>query len=265
MTISRLRTRQAEDAVGRPFEAVQDGLERPSYIACLVAAIIVTGWSAQIAWGQASTVQLPTYRTFRSNSAVLVPDRGNAYLGGVNRARSGRNEFGTPLLPFRNRAIGSELSASGTSVSVYIHDFAAMEDELQRAAAGSARVVAGDGRAVAGSPDPTTRPTEGLQQRNGDLRSTASAGSGAPPQTPLPSIEKIRRQRRLDEEARESEGRDFFERGQAAEESGKQNVARIYYQMAAKRASGSFKDEVLARLDSIRRQQTPRLAHQEEF
>jgi hypothetical protein len=42
-------------------------------------------------------------------------------------------------------------------------------------------------------------------------------------------------------------------------------VARIYYQMATKRASGSLREEVLARLDSLRRPQTSRLAHQEEF
>jgi hypothetical protein len=125
-----------------------------------------------------------------------------------------------------------------------------MEEELQRA--------------VAGSPNPATRATEGLQQRKGDLRSTASAGSGDPRRAlasaPLPSIEEIRRQRRFDDEARQSEARDFFERGQAAVESGKANVARIYYQMAAKRASGSFRDEVLAKLDSLRRGQTARLA-----
>jgi hypothetical protein len=39
-------------------------------------------------------------------------------------------------------------------------------------------------------------------------------------------------------------------------------VARIYYQMAAKRASGSLKNEVLARLDSLRRGQAPEIARQ---
>ncbi len=80
---------------------------------------------------------------------------------------------------------------------------------------------------------------------------------------PLPSIEEIRRQRRLEQEARAVEARDFFARGQAAEDAGKTNVARIYYQMAAKRASGSFKDAVLAKLDAIRREQTLKLAQKE--
>lgn len=203
--------------------------------------ILVAGCGASAAWAQGTTVQLPTYRTFQSNGAVLVPDQGGAYLGGVKRARSGRNEFGSPFRPFGNRSIGSDLSATGTSVSAHIHDFAAMEEELQRAATGSSRAVAGSG-------DP----------RRALARDRRRAVGEAPP----PSLEEIRRQRRLDEEARQAEARDFFARGQAAEESGKANVARVYYQIAAKRASGSFRDEVLARLDSLRRGQAPEIARQ---
>jgi hypothetical protein len=79
----------------------------------------------------------------------------------------------------------------------------------------------------------------------------------------LPSIEEIRRQRLADQEARQAEAEEFIERGQAAEESGKTNVARMYYQMAAKRASGTLKEQVLAKLDSLRREPPPKVAQTE--
>ena len=226
--------------------------------------LLAVCWGAEGVWAQGTTVQLPSYQYFTTGTTVSVPDRGSAYLGGVNRAQSGMNEFGSPLSPLKNRAFGSQRSATGASVSVYIHDFAAMEEELLGQSAASGRTpgtgaLAGSPGALARSPDLVARPTEGLQNRGGDLRSVISSGSGDPRRAlgdpPLPSVEEIRRQRRLEQEAR-----DFFERGQAAEDAGKANIARIYFQMAAKRASGNFKDEVLAKLDAIRREQTPKLA-----
>ena len=63
------------------------------------------------AWGQpAVAVQLPTFSFFSTNTAVSVPDRGSAYLGGVRRAQSDLRESGVPLLPlvpFRNRGSSS--------------------------------------------------------------------------------------------------------------------------------------------------------------
>ena len=235
-----------------------------------IGLLVAVGWGAEIARAQGTAVQLPSSSYFTANTTVSVPDRGSAYLGGMARARSASNQFGAPLTPFGNRAMGSDRSISGASVSVYIHDFAALEKELLARSAGRpaarAGAVAGS-RAVAGSPDPATGSAEGLQDRWGDLRSTIAAGSGdprrahgdprpVPEDRPLPSIEEIRRQRRLDREARQSEARDFLQRGRIAEQSGKKNVARIYYQMAAKRASGPLEQEVLSKLESIRREQT---------
>jgi hypothetical protein len=85
-----------------------------------------------------NAVQLPTLSSFRTNTTVSVPDRGSVYTGGINRAADGRNEFGTPLLPLRNRSIGSQRSASSVWTSVYIHDFEAMDEALLSQARGSA-------------------------------------------------------------------------------------------------------------------------------
>lgn len=208
--------------------------------------VLAVVWGAEVALAQSTTVQLPTYRTFGVRTAVTVPDRGSVYLGGINRAYSGRNEFGTPLLPFRNRSFGTQRSASGVSVSVYIHDFEELERELLSRAGGSDPKLT-----TLRAPDGTTRAV---------VRSDPGAADRA---APLPSIEEIRRQRLADQDARQAEAEDFFERGQTAEAAGKTNVARMYYQMAAKRASGLLKEEVLAKLDAFRREPPPKLARSE--
>jgi len=155
------------------------------------------------------------------------------------------NEFGAPLMPFGNRSFGSERSASGASVSVYVHDFEAM-DEMLLGPDFRARASAGQ-RAVAGSPARAV-------VASGDPRRAPSAGAS------LPSVAEILAQRRREQEIRQAEAQDFFERGQAAEEAGKTNVARIYYQMAARRAGGSLKTRILARLDSIQPSATAKVA-----
>ena len=54
--------------------------------------------------------------------------------------------------------------------------------------------------------------------------------------------------------ARNSEAYKFFEKGLAAEEAGKANVAKIYYNMAARRAPDELKDAVQAKLDALQAQ-----------
>jgi hypothetical protein len=215
------------------------------WIGLLVAGLV---WSS--VWAQGTAVQLPSYSYFTTNSTVVVPDRGAAYLGGVNRARSGMNEFGTPLAPLRNRSFGSERSASGISVSVYVHDFEAMNEMLL------GRDFRSGLRAAAGSGDP--RRALDPRRSSGDPPQARALSAGESP----PSVEEILAQRHRDREIRQAEAQDFFERGQSAEEAGKTNVARIYYQMAAKRASGALKEQVLARLNAIPRPQPARLALQ---
>ena len=58
------------------------------------------------------------------------------------------------------------------------------------------------------------------------------------------------------EQTRASEAVEFFERGERAEAEGKANVAKIYYQMAARRAEGELKDLVAAKLDALGRAET---------
>lgn len=58
------------------------------------------------------------------------------------------------------------------------------------------------------------------------------------------------------QETRAKEAVDLLKRGQKAEAAGKTNVASIYYQMAARRATGEFKEQLLARLEAVGRART---------
>ena len=220
----------------------------------LVLAGVVAGTAPAQRTG--STVQLPTFSFFSVGTTVSVPDRGSVYMGGINRAATGRNEFGTPLLPFRpfrSTAIGTERSASSMRMSVYVHDLAAMDEELLS-------------RPTSYRPGPLTT----LQPRGGSIaglgntlqpRNTTHGGawqpsSSASPTRPAVSVAEVRAQRVGQQATRADEATGFFDRGRKAEEAGKANVAKIYYQMAARRATESLKSQVLARLDAIGRAQT---------
>lgn len=82
---------------------------------------------------QQQVVQQPVVRQFRVGTAVSVPDGGRAFLGGFSRGASGTNRYGGPLRSGTNT--GREFSNSSQSVSVYIHDFEAMDAALLNAAA----------------------------------------------------------------------------------------------------------------------------------
>lgn len=82
---------------------------------------------AQSAFAQNVSVQQPVISNFGLNTTVVVPDRGTAYLGSVGRSAFTRSDYGP--LNF-SRPIGKTTSHSGTSTSVWIHDFEAMDRAL---------------------------------------------------------------------------------------------------------------------------------------
>jgi hypothetical protein len=206
---------------------------------------------------QAQTLQLPTFSFFSVGTTVNVPDQGSALLGGINRESSGRSEFGVPGLPFapfRNVSTGQTSSSSTVHASVTIHDFDAMDQAILMG--GGGLIGAGGDRPFfvgnsigAGLSVPNTVPFIG-----GQPRPTAIAQHWEPtsavevPHTDLATAQAERAQRRT---ARTAEAEDYFERGQTAEAEGKPAVAKVYYQMAARRADGDLKQQVLARLEVV--------------
>lgn len=195
------------------------------------AALLVAAggmFSAAEVQAQATTVQLPTFNFFTVTTTVSVPDRGGTSLGGIKRSSDGRNEFGAPLSPLGNRSIGSERQAANMSVHVTIHNL----DELDQDILARAEFV-------------NTVPAE-LEK----IKRLAAAGNSSAGQAAA-GLDTIRAQLAQEKLAEQREALGIFEKGLAAEGEGKYKVARIYYQMALRRAQGELKDLVERRLSLV--------------
>jgi hypothetical protein len=201
----------------------------------------------------AQTVQLPTYSFATVGTTVMVPDRGAAYLGGINRSASGRNEYGIPGLALpglQNRSIGQNVGASSMFVTATIHDFDAMDQALLNTPSPNdfSRTAPDFPR---GLPSPVPMFAAPVVPRDvvnlaGNWRQEAAA-----PAAPVNNAAAEEADRTARHANRSQEAENYFARGQQAEADGKPNVAKIYYQMAARRASGDFKQQVQARLDVV--------------
>jgi hypothetical protein len=193
--------------------------------------------------GVGTSVQLPTFSFFGVDTTVSVPDGGSTYLGGVDRASSGSNQYGAPLTSFGNRSISSQQSASSMRVSAYVHDFEAMDQYLLSQPTAFNR----------GLTQPQVQVARAIGQRVEDARA-------APAGRPALDVAGLRAQRLQEQQARSGEAAGLLERGQAAEAAGKLKVARLYYQMAYRKAEGDAKAQALARLEAISETKPPALA-----
>lgn len=83
--------------------------------------------ACSVSYSQDFIIQQPALQQFSVSSTVSIPNRGSAFLGGVSSSRTSTNQYG----PFRSgSSIGSGLSHSSVSTSVYIHDFQLMDKIL---------------------------------------------------------------------------------------------------------------------------------------
>lgn len=67
----------------------------------------------------------------------------------------------------------------------------------------------------------------------------------------VPSVAQIRREQQAAEQAQQQEAIQHFERGRVALADGKPGVARVYYQMALRRATGDLKQQVQDELNRL--------------
>lgn len=195
----------------------------------------------------ATTVQLPTFNTFSVMTTVSVPDRGGAYLGGIGRAYSGRNEHGVPIvgkLPFvgpvtGGRSIGSSVSGSGVSVHATIID----HEELDKA-------VLAEAARRRGTEPPRVPPRQ-------------SAASDVA-HKPFESVAAIKARQAAEDAAREEQADAFLQKAESAETAGKLASARSYYLLAARHSQGERQQKAqsnalrLARLIADQKGTTPR-------
>jgi hypothetical protein len=205
-----------------------------STAAALMAAVL-----APEAWAQA--VQLPSFHFFGVSTTVSVPDHGAAYLGGVSRAASGRISRGVPLLGKapglgrlgRNDALGASIGSSGASVSATIIDHRELDE-----------AVLAEARARRGAAPPIAEVVR-------EDVSGAHPDSRLPEAAPVASVADIRRQIELKDEAQQREALALVAKGQQAEAAGKLSVARIYYEMAARRAHDDLRGKIAAHLTKL--------------
>jgi hypothetical protein len=186
-----------------------------------------------------TTVQLPTFSVFTVQTTVSVPDSGGALLGGINRGASGSTSRG--LGPLKNRALGSSRVASGVSVSASIID----QDEIDRAVLAAA---AKRGQAV----DPAA-------MKAADLSKSIARSQQ---RMALPdSVAAIREQNRVAAEERGQELADYFAKARKAEADGNIAVAKVFYQMVARRDTGPLKQQSEARLAALNSDQSTGVAN----
>jgi hypothetical protein len=200
-----------------------------------------------------TTVQLPTFSFFTVQTAVSVPDRGGAYLGGLGRARDGSSTRG--FGPLRSRASGREVGASSVSVHATIIDLRELDEAILAEAAtvrnGAAPARSAERRAELlgrhigrGSVPPAVTSLPAPVFSEEEARGAAAV--------PLPnSVAAIRAQNAAAREERALEAANFFALGQKAEADNKPGVAKAYYKMVIKRNSGQIGAKARERLASL--------------
>ncbi len=209
---------------------------------------------------QRTTVQLPTFNRTTVGTTVSVPDRGTALLGGVNRAAEGSTTRGVPGLSklpganrlFQNRGIGRETGAMSMTVTPRVIDLQEEElrqtgfswDDPPRAAGGGFREVRSEG----GPTDPAPVRQAAFLARNVARHDVPAARDRQVPEDRTESLATIRKQHQRQATARADEAERYYAEGWRAESSGQLGVARIYYQMALRRAEGPQREAIHARL-----------------
>jgi len=183
----------------------------------------------------ATTVQLPSFSIFSVRTTVSVPDGGGAYLGGIKRGRDGSTMRG--FGPLANRGIGSDRNAGGITVHAKIHDL----DELDKAALAEAA-------AKRGPQDPNLAQAELIRRGVGRPTADQPADHDIGPT----SVAVIRAKNAAADQARAQEATELLAKADAARAEGKTGIAKIYYQMVSRRATGELKslaDQGLAALE----------------
>jgi hypothetical protein len=198
-------------------------------------------------------------------TTVTVPDGGTALLGGIGRASEGSVTRGVPLLGkipganrlFKNRGIGREVGLSTMTITPRI--IILEEEELRQTGVSSETLSEFSGqpsagglasRPILGAPaDPAVSRQADFLAQHVARRDTSEPGPTL--EFELPSVDEVRRKNELAKAARSSEAAEYFAQGQRAAAQGKPGVAKIYLQMAARRAEGELLDQVVAQLAAL--------------
>lgn len=182
-----------------------------------------------------TTVQLPTFSQFTVVTTVSVPDGGTAYLGGIGRGSDSNITRG--IGPLRNRGLSSSRGASGVSVSATIID----HEEIDRAILTEA--------AAKRKPADTALAKAATISKSVAVEPGRALRTASPPTAALPgSVAAIREQNAIAADLEAAELAGYLAKGRQAEAENKPGVAKVYYQMVARRDKGRMKQQAVERL-----------------
>jgi hypothetical protein len=192
------------------------------------------------------TIQLPTLNWFSVNTSVLAPDRGGTYLGGWSRSQESHTQFGTPGSGVPglgrltgNRAWSHRSGGGGTSVHTTVVDHAQW-DRAVLAEARRRRSVGEEG------PDRFSPALADFSTRiSGSVQSDAAAAGR------LPSVAEIQQQHARRRSLQQEEAKRLLARGLDAQEQGSLVAAKVYFQMAQRRAQGDLEREITRCLERV--------------
>ncbi|QDT63338.1 hypothetical protein [Calycomorphotria hydatis] len=181
-----------------------------------VSLVMITGTNV---FAQAVTVQQPAFGVSSLGTTVSVPDRGEAYLGGVKSARqsAGRSN----LHPFSGR-YSSDRSASSFVVRPYIHDLRAMDEMILNDAEYGTNYSA----AYTKSPLEDATAYGMSRQYAGDRSQLLREQPAATAASTMESSSRYEYEGRLADK--------YFALGKQAEAKGRRGVAQLHFRMAAK-------------------------------
>jgi len=200
----------------------------------------VTSWCP--AQQPATTVQLPTFSVFTVQTTISVPDGGGAYLGGLKSGASNSSRLGVG--PFQHRAMSGTRAASGVSVSATVID----HDEIDRALLAEAATKRGPADSANAKAASLSKTVSRTDARVADAR-VAGGGSADHGSFALPgSVAAIREQNAAAADLQTAELAGYLAKARQAEADNKPGVAKVFYQMVARRDNGTMKKEATERL-----------------
>ena len=203
-----------------------------------VLIIVVILCSVMCRWAEAQVVQVPSWRVLSIDAPVSIPDHGAVYWGGIDRAAMHRSSDGVIGLPLSQHVSSSETSLTGVHVRATIID----HQELDTLVLGSTRTQA----------HPESDVTRRSKRLTRHVASHKDLALRAPRKTrPNLSVKEIQRRQQVRMRQRQQEADRFFTKARKLEFSGQTNVAKIYYQMVVRRASGKLRARANAALAKI--------------
>lgn len=220
----------------------------------------------------AVTVQLPTFRFFSVSTTVSVPDRGGAALGGIGRSALGASQFGPAPRPAGVRAFGVERQAQNAHAFVQVHDFRDLEHTLihDAHAANGARAAQPDiGRFTVMRPGADAardiNRVAGANHSTGSNNASNSSGSNSlavrtdDDTAGQRSVTDWKRLHAQQAAAQQREVLSLIERARSAAASGNRGAARVYLNMAYRKADDDLRSHVAAEVQRLENSAVDRL------